>query len=79
MEMDTEVASAKPSIDKSVRLLSRAEVLSMVPYTIQHIYRLEKKNKFPRRVRIGANRIAYVQAEVLEWIAQRMGERGGNA
>lgn len=62
-------------VEKSERLIDREELLHMVPYTIQHIYRKEKEGTFPRRVRLGANRVAWVQSEVLAWISERMAER----
>jgi prophage regulatory protein len=33
----------------------------MVPYTPQHILRLEKEGKFPRRVQVGPNRVAWLE------------------
>jgi len=55
-----------------VRLISKSMLLEMVPYTVQHIYRLEKAGKFPKRVRIGANRVAWVYQDVIDWIEQRV-------
>ena len=59
----------------SERLISRAELLSLVPFTIQHIYRLEKAGKFPRRVQVGEHRVAWVASEVDAYIAARMASR----
>lgn len=59
----------------SERLIDREELLAMVPYTIQHIYRREKAGTFPKRVRLGENRVAWVHSEVVAWIAARMAER----
>lgn len=57
------------------RLIDRDELLSMVPYTIQHIYRMEKKGQFPKRVRVGENRVAWALSEVSAWINERMKAR----
>lgn len=57
------------------RLIGRDELLKMVPYTIQHIYRKEKAGTFPRRVRVGTNRVAWLHSEVVAWIARCVGER----
>lgn len=54
-----------------LRLLTRKEVLSLVPYTAQHIYRLERAGKFPRRVRVGENRVAWRQIDIEEWLKNR--------
>jgi prophage regulatory protein len=45
-----------------------------VPYTRQHVYRLEAKGQFPQRVRVGANRVAWRESEIKAWIEAR--ERG---
>ncbi len=58
-----------------VQLITRPELLKLVPYTIRHIYRLEKAGKFPSRVKVGANRVAWVQAEVLRWLELRVADR----
>lgn len=63
------------SMSRSTRLITRAELRSIVPYTPQHILRLEKRGLFPRRVQVGANRVAWLLAEVEEWIAARAAER----
>ena len=48
------------------------EVEARVPYSRAHLYRLENQGEFPKRKRIGANRIAWVRAEVEQWLAKRM-------
>ena len=58
-----------------VQLITRPELLKLVPYTIRHIYRMEKAGKFPARVKIGANRGAWVRSEVLRWLELRVGDR----
>ena len=57
------------------RLITKAELRQIVPYTGQHILRLEKDGKFPRRIRVGANRVAWLLSEVEAWLAARVAER----
>ena len=57
------------------RLITRKQLRTMVPYTPQHILRLEKRGKFPRRVRIGENRVAWLLSEVERWITERVEQR----
>jgi prophage regulatory protein len=38
-----------------------------IPYTRQHLARLEKDGKFPTRVQIGANRVGWWEAEIEEF------------
>ncbi len=51
------------------------ELAAIVPYSLNHIRRLEKAGQFPKRFRIGANRVGWVRAEVEQWLSSRMGER----
>ena len=48
------------------------EVEARVPYSRAHLYRLEDQGEFPKRKRIGANRVAWVRAEIERWLADRM-------
>jgi prophage regulatory protein len=57
------------------RLITKAELRAMVPYTPQHILRLEKQGVFPRRIRLGANRVAWLLTEIEDWVAARVAER----
>ena len=58
-----------------VQLITKVELLKLVPYTIRHIYRMEKVGKFPSRVRVGANRVAWVRSEVMRWLELRVADR----
>ena len=49
-----------------------------IPYSKPHLWRLEKADRFPKRVPIGAGRYAYIEAEVDAWIDARIAERGGD-
>jgi len=60
---------------QSIRLITRADLHAMVPYTPQHILRLEKRGLFPRRIQVGPNRVAWVLSEIEEWVAARVFER----
>ena len=62
-------------INTKGRLMRVQELTAMVPYSPQHIRRLENVNQFPRRVRIGANRVGWVREEVQQWLADRIGGR----
>jgi prophage regulatory protein len=64
---------------RSPRLVPWREVQRRVPYTRQHCGRLERHGLFPRRVRVGANRVAWIESELDAWIEARAAERGGVA
>lgn len=61
--------------DKPVRLVRLSEILRRVPYSEAHIWRLERSGKFPRRTQLGANRVAWVEAEIDEWLNAKVKER----
>ncbi|MFC3135060.1 helix-turn-helix transcriptional regulator [Microbaculum marinum] len=58
-----------------MRILSKRQVRELVLYSPQHIARLEAAGKFPKRVRLGANRVGWVEDEVQEWLRDRLEER----
>ena len=61
------------------KLVSKKELKSIygVPYSFAHIARLEKKEppRFPKRVTLGACRVAWVAEEVEAWIDERIANR----
>jgi prophage regulatory protein len=60
------------------RLIRRAELQRKIPFSMVHIWRLEKKSEFPRRVSIGPNAVAWFADEIDEWIEGRI-RAGGRA
>jgi predicted DNA-binding transcriptional regulator AlpA len=46
-----------------------------IPWTRVHIIRLEKERKFPGRVRLSANTVAWSEEEVDAWQKARATER----
>ena len=62
----------KPQFVQSDLMLAD-EVDARIPYSRAHLYRLEDQGEFPKRRRIGPNRIAWVRTEVEQWLAERMG------
>lgn len=46
-----------------------------IRYTRQHLYRLIKANKFPRPIRLGENRLAWIESEIDQYLKQRIAER----
>ena len=57
------------------RFMRSQEVAAAIPYSQNHIRRLEAAGKFPKRVQIGDNRVAWNRAEVEAWINARAGGR----
>ena len=59
------------------RLVTKKELRSLfgVPYSFAHIARLEAAGQFPKRVRLGACRVAWLAEEVQNWIDERVAIR----
>ena len=63
-------------VDSSpTRILSSKEVLSRVPYSSVQIWRKESLGEFPRRVKLGANRVGWIEAEINDWLSSKIAER----
>ena len=58
-----------------MRILSKKQLREYVLYTPQHVHRLERAGKFPKRVRLGANRVGWIEREILDWLAERIAAR----
>lgn len=46
-----------------------------ITYSRAHLWRLERDGRFPRRVRLGAGKFAYVEREIDDFIAARIAAR----
>jgi prophage regulatory protein len=61
---------------KDLRCVSLSEVCEIIPYSRSQIWRLERQGRFPKRVRIGPNRVAWLQTEIESWLNKKLKERG---
>lgn len=57
------------------QLICKKELTKLVKYSPQHIARLEKAGQFPKRLRLGQNRVAWMLSEVEAWIEERLAKR----
>lgn len=55
-----------------LRIITQKELRSLVPYTPQHILRLEKAGRFPRRIKLGQNRIGWRLIDIEDWLKARL-------
>ena len=51
------------------------QVQEQVPYSASHIWRLERTGQFPKRIRLGKNRVAWLQSEVSAWVEDKLALR----
>ena len=61
------------SMQQVRKLVSKKELKTVhgIPYSFAHIARLEKADQFPKRIMLGACRVAWYEDEVEEWKASR--------
>ena len=57
------------------QLIDKKALVKLVQYSPQHIARLEKAGKFPTRIKLGQNRVAWLLSEIEDWIDERIIER----
>lgn len=55
----------------NVRVLTTEQVCKLTSFTRQHLNRLERAGLFPKRRRMGANRVVYLEKEYIDWFNQR--------
>ena len=58
-----------------MRIIDWKVLKTMQPYSRQHILRLEKAKLWPKRVRLGDNRIGWVYDEIVEHNQQLANQR----
>jgi prophage regulatory protein len=64
--------------DTQDRIVSSEERRNLVPYSDMQIWRLEQAGEFPKRIRLGPNRVGWSLLELQDWIAARKSERSEN-
>jgi prophage regulatory protein len=63
---------------KGLRILTKKQVCALVPYTPQHIHRLEKAGRFPRRLQLGPNRVGWRLVDIERWVNERAAVAGAS-
>lgn len=61
-----------------MKLLTKKEVKQRVCYSFAHIDRIEKEGKFPKRVQLGPQRVAWLESEIDDWIAALVAKRNSS-
>ena len=63
------------NLSTTSELILADEIAQRIPYSQNHLRRLEASGDFPKRVRVGANRIAWLRDEIDDWLKSRIAER----
>ena len=51
-----------------MRILSKHELKKLVLHSPQHVARLAKAGKIHKRIKLGADRVGFVESEILDWL-----------
>jgi prophage regulatory protein len=62
----------------SKNLIDRKERARRVPYSDVQIWRMEREGKFPARISIGPNRVAWLESEIDAWVQAQLDSRDQN-
>lgn len=73
--MIVEVSSQSPVRNRPLQLLRLPQVCKATGLGRSMIYQLEGEQRFPRRVKISARAVGWVEEEVQLWLAQRVATR----
>ncbi|MEP2829657.1 MULTISPECIES: AlpA family phage regulatory protein [Alphaproteobacteria] len=59
------------------QVVSKKELKSVcgIPYSGQHIARLEAAGQFPKRIKLGQNRVVWLLSEIEAWLDARIALR----
>jgi len=67
------ITANSPAAD---RLINAKQLKHRVLFSLQHIYRLEERGEFPKRIHLGKARVAWSSAEVTAWMQAKVDDRG---
>lgn len=69
------ISSHMPSLDSPLVLLRMPQVRGRTGLSRSTIYAMIARGEFPQPVRLGANSVAWPEADISSWIAARVAER----
>jgi prophage regulatory protein len=58
------------------RVMRKPEVLNTVGVSDPTLWRMEKKQRFPKRLKLGPGSVGWFESEVREWLEKKAAERG---
>lgn len=57
------------------RILRKPETRYRTGLSDPTIWRMEKAGKFPKRIKLGANSVGWLESEISEWLKEKAAER----
>lgn len=62
-------------MNQNERLLTLREVIAITTLSKPSIYKHMHAGEFPKQIRVGTNRVAWIQREIHEWIEAQAAAR----
>ncbi|MCV0394120.1 MAG: AlpA family phage regulatory protein [Rhizobiaceae bacterium] len=62
-----------------LKIITYNELKELVPLSRSHLWRLEKRSLFPKRIRIGERRIGWRLADIEDWVRAKEAADHGRA
>jgi prophage regulatory protein len=59
-------------VETSRRIIRPRETSRRTGYSLSQLWRLERDNKFPKRVQLGPNSVGHYEDEIEDWIRSRV-------
>ena len=69
-----ELQSRLTDLQSAVRILRRRQVQHYTGLSRSELYRQIARGEFPRQVRIGRKSVGWIEAEIQEYLTQRVAE-----
>jgi len=60
---------------KRERIIRKPELLAMLGLSDPTVWRKEKRGEFPKRLRLGAGAVGWLESEINAWLEERKAER----
>ena len=61
----------KTAKSPEARIIGSAELTQRVLFSPVHIWRLERRGEFPKRIKLGEHRVGWDLNEVIAWVEAR--------
>lgn len=57
------------------RIIRKPELFSRIGLSDATIWRMERLDKFPKRISLGGNSVGWLDDEIAEWLARKSADR----
>lgn len=65
-------------MNQQIRVLRKPELRRKIGLSDASVWRLERADKFPRRILLGGNSVGWIEGEINNWILAKAEDRNGD-